>query len=199
MSESGVEQRARHETSSHLDVPGFRRASELGTAAQLALHEGQVHDQETPVVLSEYVISPVMNLTQAKQLWNSFLELKGFLLEDPACYDEIAGSREMNRTGATRLATAFGLSIDTVAVEEGRVQEADTNDYDYRFIVRQRASRGARHADGIASCRLSEIPAVTKKGEPVPYSQREHFALTKAATRATKRAIADLLGGAEPE
>jgi len=198
MSGTGLDQKLRHATNGR-EYAGFTRASELGPAGQLAVREGELHDQEAPIAPSEYVIAPVMNLAQAKQLWNTFLELKGFLLEDPACYDEIAGSREMNRTGATRLATAFGLSIETVRVDEGRVQEDESNEYDYRFIVRQRVSRGARYADGIASCRLSEIPATTKKGEKVPYSQREHFALTKAATRATKRAISDLLGGAEPE
>jgi hypothetical protein len=148
---------------------------------------------------SPLVVSAEINLEDAKRVWNQFLELKSFLLEDPACFDVIAGRKEMNRTGATRLALPFGLSMEEREISESRVEDADTHEIDYRFIVRVRASKGGRFADGIGSCRLSEIEAVTKKGEPIPISQREHFALTRASTRARKRAIADILGGTEAE
>jgi hypothetical protein len=176
----------------------FESAAEIARRRSVAVPE-RPFEVEDPAVAEALVVRPVMDLEQAKKVWNAYLALKDFLLRDEACADDIAGSREMNRTGATRLATAFGLSLETIEIREGRVQEADTNEYDYRFLVRVRASRGARFTDGIASCRLSEIPAKTKKGEEVPYSQREHFALTKADTRARKRAIADLLGGTEAE
>ena len=100
----------------------------------------------------------------------------------------------MNRTGATRLAVPFGLSIEERGIEEGRVELADEAAWDYRFRVRVRVSKGGRFVDGIGSCRLSEISE--KAGD---LSRREHFALTKAWTRATKRAIADILGGTEAE
>lgn len=47
---------------------------------------------------------------------------------------------------------------------------------------------------GSAHCRLSEVSE--KAGD---LSRREHFALTKVWTRATKRAIADILGWTEAE
>jgi hypothetical protein len=50
------------------------------------------------------------------------------------------------------------------------------------------------HAWPGGSCRLSEINE--KAGN---LFRREHYALTKAWTRATKRAIADILGGTEAE
>jgi len=100
----------------------------------------------------------------------------------------------MNRTGATRLAVPFGLSIEDRGLEEGSVQDAETGSWDYRFRVRVRVLKGARFVDGIGSCRLSEIDA--KAGD---ISRREHFAMTKAWTRAAKRAIADILGGTEAD
>lgn len=146
------------------------------------------------------VVRPELTIEQAKRAWNDVLVFKGVILEDDNCADDIGGTREMNRTGATRIALAFGLSIQERSVEESRVEPEDPAEgWDHRFRVRVRVSKGSRFVDGIASCRLSEIPARTKKGEPVPISQREHFALTKAWTRAAKRAIADILGGTEAE
>lgn len=143
------------------------------------------------VAASETAISPEVSLDIAKKLWNQYLDFRDTILADPACYDEIDGSREMNRTGATRLAVPFGLSIEMRSVEEGRVLLADTNDYDYRYRVSVRVSKGSRFVDGIGSCRVSEIPG------KLDDSKKEHFALTKAWTRAAKRAIADILGGTE--
>jgi len=142
--------------------------------------------------VQDLVVSPVIGLEQAKRIWNTFLEFRDTILGDPACFDEIEGVREMNRTGATRLAVPFGLSIEDRGIDEGRVELADEGTWDYRFRVRVRVSKGGRFVDGVGSCRLSEISE--KAGD---LSHREHYALTKAWTRATKRAIADILGGTE--
>ena len=152
MSASGVEQRA-----------AFRRASLPDPAA-----EGG--SAEILAASADLVVRPTLSIDQAKELWNSYLDFKSVILADPDCADDIGGKREMNRTGATRLATAFGLSIEMAEIQEGRVQLADTGDYDYRFLVRVRVGKGRRWVDGIASCRLSEIPERTKKGEEVPIS-----------------------------
>ena len=143
---------------------------------------------------TDLVVSPVVGLDQAKQIWNTFLEFRDTILRGSSCYDGIDGSREMNRTGATRLAVPFGLSIEERGIEEGRVELADESTWDYRFRVRVRVSKGARFVDGVGSCRLSEISE--KAGD---LSRHEHFALTKAWTRATKRAVADILGGTDAE
>ncbi len=143
-------------------------------------------------VTAALVVRPELTIEESKSIWNAFLELRDLILSDPACYDDIEGRKEMNRTGATRLAVPFGLSIAEVGVEEGRVELADSGEYDYRYRVRVRVSKGARFVDGIGSCRLSEISE--KAGD---ISRREHFAMTKAWTRAAKRAIADILGGTE--
>ncbi|MDE1821550.1 MAG: hypothetical protein KGI98_11985 [Euryarchaeota archaeon] len=173
MSATGIEQRA-----------AFRRASD-------GFRYPEISD---PAVSAALVVRPEVGLDEAKTLWNAFLELRDTILSDPACFDEIEGHKEINRTGATRLALPFGLSIEDRGVEEGRVQLADTGEFDYRYRVRVRVGKGARFVDGIGSCRLSEISE--KAGD---ISRREHFALTKAWTRATKRAIADILGGTEAD
>jgi hypothetical protein len=181
------------------DTPAFRTAAQLrdeqrrplvGSPDSRGENGGSIALANSP----DLVVSPVIGLEQAKRIWNTFLEFRDAILRDPACYDQIEGTREMNRTGATRLAVPFGLSIEERGIEEGRVELADEATWDYRFRVRVRVSKGARFVDGIGSCRLSEISE--KAGD---ISRREHFALTKAWTRAAKRAIADILGGTEAE
>jgi hypothetical protein len=162
------------------------------SAAELARRDPKPSTELVPA--EAYVVSQVMDKGQAFRLWNGFLELKRELLLDPNCFDTIGDSKEMNRTGATRLATAFGLSLEIVKVDEAVLVDERRGIGDVRFQVRVRASRGPRYADGIASCRISEIPK-----ESGDLSKREHFALTRASTRATKRAIADILGGTEAE
>lgn len=150
--------------------------------------------EEGPVAVEHgsSLVAPEIDIETAKRLWNSYLDFRDTILSDPACYDDIDGHREMNRTGATRLALPFGLSIEEISTEEGQVQDGESGSYDYRFKIRVRVSKGARHVDGIGSCRLSEIS--DKAGD---LSRREHFAMTKAWTRATKRAVSDILGGTE--
>jgi hypothetical protein len=148
---------------------------------------------------AQLVVRPELELDKARDLWNQFDSFRNSILAHPSCADDIGGTREMNRTGATRLALVFGLSIEERDVAGERVQLDDSGNFDYRFIVRLRVGKGGRWVDGIGSCRISEIEEKTKRGDIVPLSQREHFALTKAWTRASKRAIADLLGGTEAD
>jgi len=181
------------------DVPSFRTAAQLRDEERrlrASARESSTGGLETSPVSNAHdlVVSPVIGLEQAKRIWNTFLEFRDTILRDPACYDEIEGVREMNRVGATRLAVPFGLSIEDRGIDEGRVELADEGTWDYRFRVRVRVSKGGRFVDGVGSCRLSEISE--KAGD---LSHREHYALTKAWTRATKRAIADILGGTEAE
>jgi hypothetical protein len=181
------------------DVPSFRTAAQLRDEERRlnAGARGPPAEESEPTPASkvhDLLVSPVIGLEQAKRMWNTFLEFRDTILGDPACYDEIEGVREMNRTGATRLAVPFGLSIEDRGIDEGRVELADEGTWDYRFRVRVRVSKGGRFVDGVGSCRLSEISE--KAGD---LSRREHYALTKAWTRATKRAVADILGGTEAE
>ena len=164
-----------------------RAAGAGGSMATLVL-EG-----EPPHTPGDLLVQAEIDLEGSKRIWNAFILYKHVLLNDPECFDVIDGHKEMNRTGATRLALPFGLSIEGKSFDEGRVQDAESGEYDYRYRVQVRVSKGSRFVDGIGSCRLSEIPGA------MPVSKREHFALTKAWTRASKRAIADILGGTEAD
>lgn len=168
--------------------PSFRTAAELAREGPSPL--AAVPASQAPV--GGLLVAPEVGIAKAKELWNAYLDFKEVILADPACYDEIDGHKEINRTGATRLALPFGLSIEERSIEEGRVELADDHTFDYRYRVRVRVSKGSRFVDGIGSCRVSEIPG------KMDASRKEHFALTKAWTRASG-AIADILGGTEAE
>ncbi len=142
---------------------------------------------------SDLLVRPEVGIEQAQKLWDSYKRFREYILKDDACYDKIGNGKEMNRTGATRLAVPFGLSIEERAVEETPGPDGDREET--RFVVHIRVSKGRRFVDGIGTCRISEISA----GKDATFSQREHFAYTKAWTRAVKRAIADILGGTEAE
>ena len=179
------------------EPPPFKTAAEL--VREAAAKAGPIparfrYTEGEAVPAAALVVRPELDLAAARSLWNAYLEFRDTILSDPACFDTIGERKEMNRTGATRLAVPFGLSIEDRGLEEGAVQEADTGTWDYRFRVRVRVSKGGRFVDGIGSCRLSEIDP--KAGD---LSHREHFAMTKAWTRAAKRAIADILGGTEAD
>ena len=182
-------------------APAFRTAREIfdeehrGPASPKALAAASDVGFTVPASL----VAAECGIDRARAIWNDYLRFRELILDDPACYDEIAGRKELNRTGATRLAVPFGLSIEERLVEEGRVELADVSEWDYRFRVSVRVGKGPRFVDGTGSCRISEVPEKTRSGEVVPISQREHFALTKAWTRAMKRAIADILGGTAAE
>lgn len=173
--------------------PAFQTAAEL---ARRQRPGGFRYPEENvePVAVASLIVRPELDLAAAQKLWNAYLTFRDSILSDPACFDVIGEKKEMNRTGATRLAVPFGLSIEERGVDEGAVQDAESGSWDYRFRVKIRVSKGARFVDGIGSCRLSEIAA--NAGD---LSKREHFALTKAWTRASKRAIADILGGTEAD
>lgn len=178
-------------------IPGFQTARELYEAQLRARVPRSTTLDREPVGPGSgpLLVRPECGVTEAQSLWNQYLALRDLILSDPACYDEIAGHKEMSRTGATRLGLYFGLSIEAREMEEGRIQIADDGSWDYRFRVCVRVTKGGRFVDGIGLCRLSEIPEKSEAGELRAVSQREHGALSLAWTRAAKRAVEDFLGG----
>ena len=85
--------------------PVFRTAAQLRDERQEleTRAAGYISDAGEPVAVAsptDLVVSPVIGLEQAKRIWNTFLEFHDTILRDPACYDKIEGSRELNRPGA---------------------------------------------------------------------------------------------------
>ena len=162
-----------------------------------AMNNGKIDKAE--VILpreSSLMVRPEVDIQEAKTAWETFKKFRDFILEDPECFDKIGDKKEMNRTGATRLAVPFGLSIEERMVEESMFNK---DPEEIRFKVHVRVKKNERFVDGVGSCRVSEIPNKSARGEEIQFSKREHFAYTKAWTRAVKRAIADMLGGTEAE
>ncbi len=170
---------------------GFKTAKQLSDEERGIAPTGFRYPADTDTAATgTLVVRAEVGIEDAKRIWNAFLELRDLILGDPSCYDEIDGHKEINRQGATRLALPFSLSIEDRGLEEGRVEIADSDGWDYRYRAHVRVSKGSRFVDGIGSCRLSEISE--KAGD---LSRREHFAMTKAVTRAMKRGVSDMLGG----
>lgn len=160
------------------------------------------------VAASDLLVRPELSIEQAKKLWDSYKEFREYILKDVECFDIMpGGKKDMNRTGATRLALPFGLSIEETRSEETHalslppeISEADGKHFpqgDIRYKKVVVVSKGKRRVQNEGSCRLSEIELRTKKGEIVSLSRREHDASSRAWTRAVKRGIADILGGTE--
>lgn len=129
-------------------------------------------------------IEPVMDIEAAKKLWDQFQSFKTAIIE-AGDYDTIGEKKDLNRSGWMKLAAAFAVSVEKL--EESH----DVVDGDPYWQFRVRASRGVRYADGVGIASLSETNDKDVLGK------RMHNAITKAYTRAAKRAIADLLGGAD--
>jgi len=167
---------------------GFESALELAKRERAA---------GPPAVVEGVLVKSEVDLEGSRQIWIQADVIRDALFQSLACYDEIDGHKELNRTGLMRLALPFGLSIEGKSFDEDNQRDMDSGEYDHRYRFQIRVSKGSRSVDGIGSCRLSEISAKTKKGEDVPIGKREHLAISKAWTRAAKRAISDMLGGNE--
>src|SRR5438552_5173217 len=129
-------------------------------------------------------VSPVMDIAAAKKLWDQFQEFKSAIIE-AGDFDKIGDKKDLNRSGWMKLAAAFAVSVEQLE------EMHDIVDGEPYWQFRVRASKGARYADGVGIASLSETNTTD------PLGKRMHNAITKAYTRAAKRAIADLLGGAE--
>lgn len=79
-----------------------------------------------PVVAQDLVVASEIPLDKAIELWTAADKIRLSILSNPACYDEIDGKKELNRTGLTRLAVPFGLSIEARSFDEGRVSSVAT-------------------------------------------------------------------------
>lgn len=129
-------------------------------------------------------VVPEMDIVEAKRLWDKFQEFKTAIIE-AGDFDKIGDKKDLNRSGWMKLAAAFAVSVEQLE------EQHDVVEGDPYWQFRVRASKGMRFADGVGIASLSETNDKDVLGK------RMHNAMTKAYTRAAKRAIADLLGGAE--
>jgi len=137
--------------------------------------------QAKPILLSPLVV-PIASNEKILDAWQNFNELKLKLLED-SDFISIKGEKYAKKSTFRKLALAFGVS--TEIMREKRI-ELKNDGYAYEITMRAFSPSG-RFMSAVASC----------------HSDERKFNKTSdvraiAQTRATNRAIADLIGWSAP-
>lgn len=148
------------------------------------------------------VVLPAMSGDQALEVWSQYQDLINKVCT-PEDYQEIQGKKMRKKSGWRKIATFFNLSTSIVSQER---HDYPNGDFSYSFVCKASAPNG-RSAEGTGSCSAFE-KATLKDGkfynwdkyskslkEATPNSV--HNVMTTAETRATNRAISNLVGGGE--
>jgi hypothetical protein len=124
----------------------------------------------------------VPNVERAVAAINAFETLKSRLLVDGKDKVEISGRPAITRAGFSKIALAFGLSTEIV-----KISRIKTGDHYCAHVIARASAPNGRYAEGSASCDSTEF-----RGS---IAGTTHNIESRAATRATNRAIANLVGG----
>lgn len=144
--------------------------------------------------------------------WQQFQELKKQLLDasDYQSYTETINKekkekRFVKKSGWRKIASAFGVSLETISEEIRNFIAPDGNTHVvYVYRVRAIAPGGNRSSDGVGACdttesRFQKIIWGKERGEKIGYevAYKVNDLMATAYTRAANRAISDLVGGGE--
>ena len=141
------------------------------------------NENEIVVVEQDSAAISTVNVDQALEEWNAYQKITELML-DETDYQQIQGRAFKKKSAWRKYARAFNITTeiidkDIVKTDKGAVKEAS-------FIVRATLPTG-RYADGWGNCSRQE----GNKAHP------NHDIPATAMTRATNRAIADLIGAGE--
>ena len=141
------------------------------------------NENEIVVVEQDSSAISTVNVDQALEEWNAYQKITELML-DETDYQQIQGRAFKKKSAWRKYARAFNITTeiidkDIVKTDKGQVKEAS-------FIVRATLPTG-RYADGWGNCSRQE----GNKAHP------NHDIPATAMTRATNRAIADLIGAGE--
>ena len=141
------------------------------------------NENEIVVVEDNSAAISTVNVEQALEEWNAYQKITELML-DQTDYQQIQGRAFKKKSAWRKYARAFNITTeiidkDIVKTDKGQVKEAS-------FIVRATLPTG-RYADGWGNCSRQE----GNKAHP------NHDIPATAMTRATNRAIADLIGAGE--
>ena len=141
------------------------------------------NENEIVVVEDNSAAISTVNVEQALEEWNAYQKITELML-DETDYQQIQGRAFKKKSAWRKYARAFNITTeiidkDIVKTDKGAVKEAS-------FIVRATLPTG-RYADGWGNCSRQE----GNKAHP------NHDIPATAMTRATNRAIADLIGAGE--
>lgn len=130
-----------------------------------------------------------MDVSQARQAMTAYQELCAAVLVDDDWIGH-PGQPEsfVKKSGWAKLATFYGVSTELIG---DTLLERDTDGKLIRAAAKARAvARDGRHADGGGACGRNEPRFVNARGR----QKIEHDLPSTAETRATNRAIANLIG-----
>ena len=136
-----------------------------------------------PMIVQESSISTV-NVDQALQEWEAYQKITKLML-DETDYQDIKGRQFKKKSAWRKYARAFNINTEIISKEIDKVEKTGAVK-EASFIVRATLPTG-RYADGWGNCSRSE------RG----FSHPNHDIPATAMTRATNRAIADLIGAGE--
>ena len=127
-----------------------------------------------------------MEPDQARAAMAKYQELTGAMLKSED-WQQIPGGRFVKRSGFQKIASGYGVSIEIVAEHVDR----DDGGAPLRASATVRATHpSGRYADGSGRCAVTESRFATAKGR----AKAEHDIAATAVTRATNRAISNLVG-----
>jgi len=126
----------------------------------------------------------IPDVERARKAMDAFETIKSTLLESGKDKVEISGKFAITRSGFSKIALAFNLSTEITKIS----RIATEQDYIVHVIARAWLPDHIRYAEGSASCSRSEFKRGGIEGTI-------HNIESKAATRATNRAVANLVGG----
>ena len=138
-------------------------------------------NRNTGEVVHNQVLSPV-NLELVVESFQAYQIACEKLLID-SDYQTIQGKKFKKKSAWRKLGTAYCISTE---IQSERRDELSTGGFVYHFTVRAIANNG-RYAEGVGSCSSDE------KG----LAKTEHNTRSIAETRATNRAISNLIGAGE--
>ena len=152
-------------------------------SGSMAVKKKKNNENEIVVVEQDSAAISTVNVDQAIEEWNAYQKITELML-DETDYQQIQGRAFKKKSAWRKYARAFNITTeiidkDIVKTDKGQVKEAS-------FIVRATLPTG-RYADGWGNCSRQE----GNKAHP------NHDIPATAMTRATNRAIADLIGAGE--
>jgi len=127
------------------------------------------------------LLKPIASANEIVQAWQDYQELKSKLLSETD-YQIAAGKKFIKKSGLRKLATAFGISTDVIKEER-----KEYKDYFVYEITVKAIAPSNRFATACASCASNERA----------FAHIENDVRATAQTRASNRAISDLIGGGE--
>jgi len=135
----------------------------------------------TTTLHTQEMLTPVSDIVAIKEQFLQYEKLKASLLTSDDIVT-IQGKNRIKKSGFRKLATAFGISVDIIKEEKEM-----TDSWFIRHITAKAIAPNGRYATCCASCSSSEKT----------FNKLENDVRATAQTRASNRAIADLIWAGE--